>query len=157
MNGTPHPATYTAGGRFALGIDVGGTKVAVSVADRAGLRGRVVEPTVREGAADALGRQVLRMAADSCARAGVAAVKTRPAASNAAADEPRGRRTPRRSPASATMAAMRRSESRRSTPEEMSHGRNCCSAVTGPFQPKRTARQFHSGTPGPVWMRALAS
>lgn len=53
-------------------VDVGGTKVAVSVADRAGLRGRVVEPTVREGAPDALGRQVLRMAADSCAQAGVA-------------------------------------------------------------------------------------
>ncbi|MFO1194732.1 MAG: hypothetical protein U1F00_21635, partial [Rhodoferax sp.] len=42
-------------------VDVGGTKVAVSVADRHGLHGRVVEPTVREGAADALGHQVLRM------------------------------------------------------------------------------------------------
>lgn len=53
-------------------VDVGGTKIAVSVADRSGLRGRVVEPTVREGAADALGQQVLRMVAASCASAGVA-------------------------------------------------------------------------------------
>lgn len=52
-------------------VDVGGTKVAVSVADRHGLRGRVVEPTVREGASDALGQQVLRMVAASCASAGV--------------------------------------------------------------------------------------
>jgi glucokinase len=52
-------------------VDVGGTKVAVSVADRSGLRGRVVEPTVREGAPDALGQQVLRMVAASCASAGV--------------------------------------------------------------------------------------
>jgi glucokinase len=53
-------------------VDVGGTKVAVSVADQRGLHGRVVEPTVREGAADALGQQVLRMVAASCASAGVA-------------------------------------------------------------------------------------
>ena len=33
-------------------VDVGGTKIAVSVADRRGLHGRVVEPTVREGAPD---------------------------------------------------------------------------------------------------------
>ena len=53
-------------------VDVGGTKIAVSVADRRGLHGRVVEPTVREGAPDALGQQVLRMVAASCASAGVA-------------------------------------------------------------------------------------
>jgi glucokinase len=53
-------------------VDVGGTKIAVSVADQRGLHGRVVEPTVREGAADALGQQVLRMVAASCASAGVA-------------------------------------------------------------------------------------
>ena len=52
-------------------VDVGGTKIAVSVADRRGLHGRVVEPTVREGAADALGQQVLRMVAASCASAGL--------------------------------------------------------------------------------------
>ena len=53
-------------------VDIGGTKVAVSVADARGLHGRVVEPTAKEGAADALGRQVLRMIAQSCELAGIA-------------------------------------------------------------------------------------
>jgi len=53
-------------------VDIGGTKIAVSVANHQGLHGRVVEPTVREGAPDALGQQVLRMIAASCAQAGVA-------------------------------------------------------------------------------------
>ncbi len=53
-------------------VDVGGTKVAVSVADTRGLHGRVVEPTAKHGASDALGQQVLRMIAASCADAGVA-------------------------------------------------------------------------------------
>ena len=53
-------------------VDVGGTKVAVSVADTRGLHGRVVEPTAKQGASDALGQQVLRMVAASCADAGVA-------------------------------------------------------------------------------------
>ena len=53
-------------------VDVGGTKVAVSVADTRGLHGRVVEPTTKEGASDALGQQILRMIAASCADAGVA-------------------------------------------------------------------------------------
>ena len=53
-------------------VDVGGTKVAVSVADTRGLRGRVVEPTAKEGPSDALGQQVLRMIAASCTSAGVA-------------------------------------------------------------------------------------
>ena len=42
-------------------VDVGGTKVAVCVADPRGIHGRLAEPTVKEGASDALGRQVLRM------------------------------------------------------------------------------------------------
>jgi glucokinase len=45
---------------------VGGTKVAVSVADARGLHGRLVEPTAKQGASDALGRQVLRMIGESC-------------------------------------------------------------------------------------------
>ena len=53
-------------------VDVGGTKVAVSVADAQGIRGRVVEPTAKEGASDALGQQVVRMIAASCASAGAA-------------------------------------------------------------------------------------
>ena len=47
-------------------VDVGGTKVAVSIADAAGIHGRVVEPTAKEGASDALGQQLLRMIGDSC-------------------------------------------------------------------------------------------
>jgi glucokinase len=53
-------------------VDVGGTKVAVSVADKSGLHGRVFEPTAKEGSSDALGQQVLRMIAASCAAAGLA-------------------------------------------------------------------------------------
>ena len=43
-------------------VDIGGTKVAVSVADRDGIRGRVSEPTAKEGASDALGQQIIRIA-----------------------------------------------------------------------------------------------
>jgi glucokinase len=52
-------------------VDVGGTKVAVSVADARGIHGRLVEPTAKEGASDALGRQVLRMIGESCRLANV--------------------------------------------------------------------------------------
>ncbi|MDQ3058160.1 MAG: ROK family protein [Pseudomonadota bacterium] len=47
-------------------VDIGGTKVAVSVIDALGIRGRIVEPTVKQGASDALARQVLRMIDLSC-------------------------------------------------------------------------------------------
>ncbi len=52
-------------------VDVGGTKVAVSIADQQGLRGRVSEPTVTRGERDALGRQVLRLIEQSCATLGL--------------------------------------------------------------------------------------
>ena len=52
-------------------IDVGGPKVAVSIASAAGIRGRVVEPTVKQGARDALGQQLLRLVDESCKLAGV--------------------------------------------------------------------------------------
>ncbi|HYW56154.1 MAG TPA: ROK family protein [Polaromonas sp.] len=52
-------------------VDVGGTKVAVSIADQRGTVGRVTEPTATQGESDALGRQVLRMIAESCRLAGV--------------------------------------------------------------------------------------
>lgn len=52
-------------------VDVGGTKVAVSVADAGGLRGRVSEPTATRGDDDALGMQVLRLIDESCTTAGV--------------------------------------------------------------------------------------
>jgi glucokinase len=47
-------------------VDIGGTKVAVNVVDARGALGRRVEPTVKEGAPDALARQVLRMIVASC-------------------------------------------------------------------------------------------
>jgi glucokinase len=46
-------------------VDIGGTKVAVSVVDQRGILGRRVEPTAKEGPSDALARQVLRMIEDS--------------------------------------------------------------------------------------------
>lgn len=54
-----------------LCVDVGGTKVAVSVADEQGVRGRVTEATVKQGSRDALGQQVLALMARSCAEAGI--------------------------------------------------------------------------------------
>jgi glucokinase len=48
-------------------VDIGGTKVAVSVLDSRGIRGRLVEPTATEGDPDALALQVLRMLDASCA------------------------------------------------------------------------------------------
>lgn len=53
-------------------VDVGGTKIAVTVADERGVRGKVTEPTVKQGDRGALGRQVLDLIAQSCASAGVA-------------------------------------------------------------------------------------
>lgn len=53
-------------------VDVGGSKVAVSVADARGMHGRVAEPTVKHGAGDALGRQVIRLIGQSCAKVGIA-------------------------------------------------------------------------------------
>jgi len=50
-------------------VDIGGTKVAVSVVDQRGILGRRVEPTAKEGASDALVRQVLRMIEESSAAA----------------------------------------------------------------------------------------
>ncbi|MGH8848754.1 MAG: ROK family protein, partial [Polaromonas sp.] len=52
-------------------VDVGGTKVAVNVVDARGIHGRLVEPTAKEGASDALGQQVLRMIGESCRLANV--------------------------------------------------------------------------------------
>ncbi len=51
-------------------VDIGGTKVAVSMADAQGLRGRVSEPTATQGNNDALALQVVRMIGESCASVG---------------------------------------------------------------------------------------
>jgi len=56
---------------FKACVDVGGTKVAVSIASANGIQGRVVEPTIKEGASDALAQQVLRMVDASCQLAGL--------------------------------------------------------------------------------------
>jgi glucokinase len=52
-------------------VDIGGTKVAVSIADAQGVRARLTEPTTKEGANDALARQIIRMVEQSCQVGGV--------------------------------------------------------------------------------------
>ena len=52
-------------------VDVGGTKVAASIADERGVMGRVSEATVKHGDRDALARQVQALIEKSCVMAGV--------------------------------------------------------------------------------------
>lgn len=52
-------------------VDIGGTKVAVSIADARGVRGKVAEPTAKEGDNNALALQIIRLVGESCALAGV--------------------------------------------------------------------------------------
>ena len=54
-------------------VDIGGTKVAVNLVDHRGALGRLVEPTAKQGAPDALARQVLRMIGASCQAASIEA------------------------------------------------------------------------------------
>jgi glucokinase len=56
-------------------VDIGGTKVAVSGADADGIRGRVTEPTAKEGDKDALGQQIVRLIGQSCASVGLSAAQ----------------------------------------------------------------------------------
>ena len=65
------PAGLAACGTPAACVDIGGTKVAVSVADAQGMRGRVSEPTCKEGSPDALAHQIIRLVGESCALAGL--------------------------------------------------------------------------------------
>jgi glucokinase len=53
-------------------VDIGGTKVAVQIADAQGVRGKLAEPTAKVGNNDALAQQIIRMIGESCAQAGVA-------------------------------------------------------------------------------------
>jgi glucokinase len=53
-------------------VDIGGTKVAVSVADGQGVRGKVTEPTATVGDRGALAAQIIRLVGQSCTSAGVA-------------------------------------------------------------------------------------
>ena len=52
-------------------VDIGGTKIAVNMVDQRGALGRLVEPTLKQGAPDALARQVLRMINASCEAANI--------------------------------------------------------------------------------------
>lgn len=52
-------------------VDIGGTKVAVSIVDAQGVRGRLAEPTAKEGTNDALALQIIRMVRASGEAAGV--------------------------------------------------------------------------------------
>jgi glucokinase len=51
-------------------VDIGGTKVAVSLADARGFHGRITEPTAKAGDNDALARQIIRLVGKSCEAAG---------------------------------------------------------------------------------------
>lgn len=51
-------------------VDLGGTKIAVTLANSAGLHAKRVEPTCKEGHNDALALQIVRMIGESCAAAG---------------------------------------------------------------------------------------
>ena len=52
-------------------VDIGGTKVAVSVVDTAGVHGRLTEPTARTGDEGALAAQILRLITQSCSASGL--------------------------------------------------------------------------------------
>ena len=52
-------------------VDIGGTKVAISMADHRGISGKVSEPTAKEGDNDALAQQIIRLIGESCALSGI--------------------------------------------------------------------------------------
>lgn len=68
---TPFVPRLAAGARPVACVDIGGTKVAVSIADEHGLRGQCTEPTVKQGAANVLAEQIIRLIGQSCTSAGV--------------------------------------------------------------------------------------
>jgi len=60
------------GARPVACVDIGGTKVAVSMADEHGVRGQMVEPTAKAGPNTALADQIIRLIGQSAAAAQVA-------------------------------------------------------------------------------------
>jgi glucokinase len=52
-------------------VDIGGTKVSVSVAGRGGVGGRLTEPTIKTGAPDALAQQAIRLVRQLCVESGI--------------------------------------------------------------------------------------
>jgi glucokinase len=67
----PEPIRFAKGAPPVGCVDIGGTKIAASVADEGGMRGRVSEATVRHGSRDALALQVIDLLTRSCEQAGV--------------------------------------------------------------------------------------
>lgn len=57
------------------GIDIGGTKVAVSVADQSGILCRLSQPTLKSGTDDAVPMQVVELLHSACSKAGVERVQ----------------------------------------------------------------------------------
>ena len=53
-------------------VDIGGTKVAASIAGARGMRGRVSEQTCKKGSHDALAGQIIRLIGQSCVSADIA-------------------------------------------------------------------------------------
>ena len=68
--GTLPASVFTALTGLKACVDLGGTKVAVTLANSAGLHAKRVEPTAKEGQNDALALQIIRMIGESCALAG---------------------------------------------------------------------------------------
>jgi len=70
MYHSPEPNIQLAPGSLPVAcVDIGGTKVAVSVADSRGIHGKVSEPTAKVGANDALAVQIQRLIGQSSALA----------------------------------------------------------------------------------------
>ncbi|MES2385488.1 MAG: ROK family protein [Pseudomonadota bacterium] len=73
----PSPTLTTPDSRLPAGaapvacVDIGGTKIAVSIVNQHGIQGRQVEATAKQGKHDALAQQVLRMLDASCEAAQV--------------------------------------------------------------------------------------
>lgn len=66
------PITFLPAGASPVAcVDIGGTKVSVSMADEHGITGRVVEPTIKQGNPDALAGQILRLIGQSAQMAGL--------------------------------------------------------------------------------------
>ena len=65
-----HPAVFAGIKGLNACVDIGGTKVAVSLADARGFQGRISEPTAKAGDNEALARQIIRLINQSCEAAG---------------------------------------------------------------------------------------
>ncbi|MDD5031201.1 MAG: ROK family protein [Rhodoferax sp.] len=77
MTSTTSPVTLdnfrlAAGSAPLACVDIGGTKVAVSLVKRQGVHARVVEPTATQGSNDALAHQIIRLIGQTAQAAGVA-------------------------------------------------------------------------------------